>query len=150
MSNPELFLDSSALIAGVISATGASRALLQLAEARAIIIVISEQVIVETERALARKAPQALPAYREALRYTGLRIVSDPSPEDVQTHKEIIQDETDVPIVVAGMQAQTDFLVTLNRRHFLDDPAVAKKSGLQIGTPGDALAWVRQQLGKGR
>jgi hypothetical protein len=34
-------------------------------------------------------------------------------------------------------------------KHFIDDPQVAGRSGLQIGTPGDALAWVRQQLGAG-
>jgi hypothetical protein len=38
------------------------------------------------------------------------------------------------------MQCNARFLVTLNRRHFLDDPEVIKKSGLKIGTPGEALA----------
>ena len=44
------------------------------------------------------------------------------------------------------MQIQTDYLVTLNRRHFIDDLAVADRSKLRMGTPGDALAWVRQHL----
>jgi hypothetical protein len=44
---------------------------------------------------------------------------------------------------LAAVQANLDFLVTLNRTHFIDDPAVAQKSGLRIGTPGDALHWVR-------
>jgi len=39
-----------------------------------------------------------------------------------------------------------DFLATHNRKHFLDDPKVAELSGLRIGTPGDALAWVRENL----
>ncbi|MDX9865493.1 MAG: hypothetical protein RBT34_11875 [Anaerolineaceae bacterium] len=39
-----------------------------------------------------------------------------------------------------------DFLVTLNRRHFIDDPRVVQVSGLRIGTPGDALAWVRERM----
>ena len=38
-------------------------------------------------------------------------------------------------------------LVTLNRRHFIDDPEVARHSDLRIGTPGDALAWVRGEIG---
>ena len=46
------------------------------------------------------------------------------------------------------MDAKVDFLVTLNRKHFIDDPGVAMKSGLRIGTPGDALGWVRGQLSK--
>jgi len=146
MPRPNLFLDSSALFAGVISATGASRALLILSEAGRIGIIVSEQVLTETERALARKVPQALPYYRAALRSTGLQIVRDPAPDAVAAQHDIIHHQADVPIVLAAMQAQVDFLVTLNRRHFIDDPGVAERSGLRIGTPGDALDWVRGQL----
>ncbi|RMF02361.1 MAG: PIN domain-containing protein [Chloroflexi bacterium] len=146
MSTPDLFLDSSALFAGVVSSTGASRALLLLAEAKIITITISEQVIVETEHALARKIPRAIPAYRKALRSSNLRIIPTPTLADIAPHLDIIAHQADVPVVVAAMKAQTDYLVTLNRKHFLDNPAVAQNSGLRIGMPGDALAWVRDQL----
>ena len=105
-------------------------------------------MLAETERALVRKVPRALPNYREGLRATGLHIVRDPTPEQIKTHKDIIAHEADVPIVVAAIQAKTDYLVTLNRRHFIDDPDVVARSGLRIGTPGDALAWVRKFLSK--
>ncbi len=78
MSGPDLFFDNSALFAGIASASGASRALLLLAEAGQVSITISEQVVAETERAVARKIPRALPNCREALRATGQRIVGDP------------------------------------------------------------------------
>ena len=146
MSGPDLFFDSSALFAGIVSASGASRALLLLAEAGLVSITVSEQVVAETERAVARKIPRALPNYREALRATGLRIVSNPSPKEIEAHKNIIRHQADVPIIVAAMKVQTDYLVTLNRRHFVDDPNVAARSGLRIGPPGDALAWVRERL----
>jgi len=142
----KLFFDSSALFAGVLSPSGAARALLVLAEAGRFHLLVSEQVVAETERALARKAPRGLPLYREALRAARIHIVRDPSPEDVDRHRGIIAHAADVPIIVAAMQAQVDYLVTLNRRHFLDDPAVAERSGLRIGTPGDALHWLRTRL----
>jgi predicted nucleic acid-binding protein len=148
MPNPNLFFDSSALFAGVVSADGASRALLIVAEGGSITITVSEQVVAETERSLALKVPRALPAYREALRSTGLRIVQNPSAEDVRVYMNVIVHQADVPIVVAAMQAKVDYLVTLNRRHFIDDPGVATRSGVRIGTPGDALVWVRGQLAK--
>ena len=59
---------------------------------------------------------------------------------------DIIAHRADVAIVVAAMQVKTDYLVTLNRRHFIDDPAVADRSKLRIGTPGDTLAWARRYL----
>ena len=146
MPSPDLFLDSSALFAGVISPDGAARALLLLAEIELVTVIISEQVVTETERAVARKVPRALNYYREALRSTGLRIVRDPLPEEVEAHRDVVAHQADVPIVVAAMGASVDYLVTFNRRHFVDGPGVADRSGLRIGTPGDALAWVRERL----
>ena len=146
MPSPELFFDSSALFAGIVSASGASRALLVLAEAGQIAISVSEQVVTETERAVARKLPRALPDFREAIRATGLHIVRDPTPAEIDAYADIIAHKADVPIVVAAMKVKTDHLVTLNRCHFIDDPAVADRSNLRIGTPGDALAWARQHL----
>jgi predicted nucleic acid-binding protein len=147
MSRPNLFFDSSALFSGVISASGASRALLLLAEVGQVRLTVSEQVVAETERAVARKIPQALSDYRDALRSSGLRIVGDPPGVEVNAHRGIIRHQADVSIVVAAMQAKADYLVTLNRRHFIDDPDVALRSGLRIGLPADALAWVRERLG---
>ena len=72
--------------------------------------------------------------------------MNDPNQEAVVMHHDLIRHAADIPIVLAAMDAGVDYLVTLNRRHFIDDPEVARKSGLRIGTPGDALAWVRQQL----
>ena len=146
MSGPDLFFDSSALFAAIISATGAGRALLVLAEAGQVTITVSEQVVAETERAVARKIPRALPDFRVAIRATGLRIAPDPSHDEIEVWVDVISHRADVPIVVAAIQVKTDYLVTLNRRHFIDDPAVAERSKLRIGTPGDALSWLRENL----
>ena len=75
MPRATLFLDSSALVAGILSAQGAARALLLLAEVGVIALVVSEQVIAETERAIARKVPRALPDLRRAIRRTDRKSV---------------------------------------------------------------------------
>ena len=69
-----------------------------------------------------------------------------PSPQEIEAHRDVVAHRADVPIVVAAMKAQVDYLVSFNRRHLIDDPGVAAQSGLRIGTPGDALAWVRELL----
>ena len=147
MSRINLFLDSSALMAGLISAEGAARALLLLGEDGVIQLTVSEQVIVEIERNLARKAPRAVPFAREMIRIAKVRILRDPPLDEVRQRMDWISHAADVPILVAAHRDQVDYLVTLNRRHFLDDAEVAQRSGLRIGSPGDALAWVREQLG---
>ena len=146
MSGVNLFLDSSVLFSGIVSASGAARVLLLLAETEHIVVTISEQVVTETERALARKAPQALNDLRQAILASKAQIVRDPSTEDVSAHLNWISHPADVPILLAAMHAGVDYLVTLKRRHFIDDPGVARKTGLRIGTPGEALAWVRGQI----
>jgi len=145
MPKNNFFLDSSALIADAISPSGAARILLLLAEAEKLNIIISEQVIEETERSLAKKSPQNLPDFRRFIKVINPIIVQISS-EEITNCLYMISDPTDAPILAAAIKAKADFLVTHNRRHFLDDPKVAKKSGLKIGTPGDALSWIRETL----
>ncbi|MEW5828562.1 MAG: PIN domain-containing protein [Chloroflexota bacterium] len=146
LTKSKLFFDSSALIAGVLSRTGAACVLMLFAEQDKLDLYISEHVIEECERSLARKAPAALPAFRNALKDTQPKIVAALASEEIQPCLYMIADPTDAPILAAAIKAKVDFLVTHNRRHFLDDPKVAEKSGLKIGTPGDALAWIRENL----
>ncbi len=146
MARASLFLDSSVLFSGAASATGAARALLVLGETGQIGLMISLQVAIETERALARKAPQSIPVFRQLMQAAKIRMVPDPPPEEVKRYVNLIAHEADCPILAAAVLAQADYLVTLNRKHFIDDPEIASKSGLLIGTPGDALEWIRQRF----
>lgn len=141
-----IFLDSSALIAGAISETGAAHVLLQLGESEDIFLTISEMVIVESERSVAKKSPRNLNDLRSLIKTAKVKIVPDPSSKEVETNLYLIGDPSDVPILLAAMKAKVDYLATHNRRHFLDDPKVAERSGLKIGTPGDVLAWIRENL----
>jgi predicted nucleic acid-binding protein len=63
MPKLNIFLDSSALIAGVISPKGAAHVLLQLGEQEEILLTISEMVVTESERAITKKAPKNLNVY---------------------------------------------------------------------------------------
>lgn len=145
MEKFRVFMDSSALIAGIISETGAAHVLLQLSESGAITIVVNEYVITECERSFARKSPRNLPLLQLAIKKSRLQILEDPTPEENQANLYLISDPQDVPILLSALQAKADFLVTHNRKHFLDDPQVAEKTGLHIGTPGDAIIWLREQ-----
>lgn len=139
-----VFLDSSALFSGVFSSRGASRALLMLAEAGVIQLCVSEQVIAETENALARKAPGALPFYRRTLKSTGLLILPDPAAPELDAYAGLIGDRTDVPILAAAARADVDYLASLDQ-HFA---AVGESPDIdlpRIGTPREVLAWLRQE-----
>ncbi len=142
-----IFLDSSALIAGAISESGAAHVLLNLGESRDIVLTVSELVIIESERSIARKSPSNLNDLRRLIKSANLQIVRDPSRKEVEAKLYLINDPTDMPILVAAMKAKVDYLATHNRKHFLDNPKVAELSGLRIGTPGEVLVWLRDNLG---
>lgn len=141
-----IFLDSSALIEGAISESGAAHVLLNLGEIKDIVLITSELVLLESERSMAKKSPSNLNDLRSLIKSSNMRIVENPSKEEVEANLYIIKDPNDVPILLAAMKAKVDYLATHNRRHFLDDPKVAEKSGIKIGTPGDVLAWLRKNL----
>jgi len=84
MSKAKIFLDSSALIAGVLSPVGAARVLLVMSERAEILLFINEHVITETERSLAKKVPQALPEFRRTLKNADIKIIPNPSAREVK------------------------------------------------------------------
>lgn len=146
MNKANIFLDSSALIAGVISETGAAHVLLQLGESEDIELMVSEWVIDETKRSVTRKVPDILDEVDKAIAKSKIKIDADPSNEEIQANLYLMEDPNDIPILLVAMRGKVDFLATHDRKHFLDDPKVAENSGLRIGTPGDALAWLRENL----
>ena len=141
-----IFLDSSALIAGAISESGAAHVLLNLGESQDIVLTVSELVILESERSMAKKAPSNLNDLRNLIKASNLRIVENPTKKEVKANLYLINDPNDVPILLAAMKARVDYLATHNRKHFLDDQKVTERSGIKIGTPGDVLAWLRENL----
>jgi len=56
----KVFIDTSALIAGILSPTGAAHEVLRLCEAGVVKAVMSRQVLVEADRNLSEKLPAFL------------------------------------------------------------------------------------------
>ena len=144
MKRPKVFLDASVLFAAAASATGASRAIVVLAEIGLIKVIVSSQVLEETERNLSRKAPRALPFYRQVIASLDLELVDEPAPGKVAECTEVIEAK-DAPILAAAMEAKPARLVTLNTKHFVV-PEVIAFSKLMIQTPGEFIREIRRIL----
>ncbi len=146
MKKINIFLDSSALIAGIISETGAAHVLLQLGETGDIQLTVSKMVIEETRRSISRKSADKLEDVQKEIKRSGIKIVADPSAKEVQANLYLMGDPNDVPILLAAMENKVDHLATHDRKHFLADSKIEERSGIKIGTPGDVLAWIRENL----
>jgi predicted nucleic acid-binding protein len=106
-------------------------------------LVVSRQVLLETERNLRRKLPDGLPLVAEWLSCLSLKMVDDLLPERYMRWVSIIE-EKDAPILAAAVDAQVDYLVTLNTRDFT--PEVMNAAGLTILTPSQFIERVRDIL----
>jgi predicted nucleic acid-binding protein len=109
-------LDADVLIAGLLSRTGASHAILILGEIGLLKLVLPEAVIDEVRRNLAGKLSQALPLFEEFLRSVPVRIYR-PTARDRERASPLTEPK-DMPILAAAIGAGTPLLVTHNVRHF--------------------------------
>jgi predicted nucleic acid-binding protein len=140
---PKVFVDANVLIAGSASRSGASRAVLGLAEIGLIQLFVTRQVIDETERNIRQKLPKALPTFTELLVHLNLTILDDPSPESFRRWFQIIE-EKDAPILEAAVQMAADYLLSLNTKNFTPDVAIT--TGLTIQTPATFVHHIRNIL----
>src|SRR5262245_19004290 len=122
MNKVHLFLDSSALIAGVLSTTGAAHALLMIGEDERILVTVSEWVVIESEEALSRKSPKNIKTLRNSLIVSKFQIVPDPTAKEVQGNLYLMDDPDDIAVLLAAMKAKVDYLATHDRKHFIDNP----------------------------
>lgn len=109
-------VDADVLIAGLLSRTGASHAILVLGELGLIRLILPEAAVVEVRRNLATKLPEAAPLFDEFLRTVPLQI-QRPTSHDRERASDLA-DAKDVPVLAAAISAGARLLVTHNVRHF--------------------------------
>ena len=146
MAIARVFLDTSALFAGIWSPTGGARRILELGEAGVVSLLVSAQVLGEIESVVRRKAPSELGALAMILDCCGVAPSPDPSHRELSFARAICRHAGDARILAAAIATRPDYFVTLDREHFLDDQAVRAGAPFPIGTPGDFLAWLRQRF----
>jgi predicted nucleic acid-binding protein len=140
------FLDTSALFAGIWSAEGGARMLLKLGETGAIRLLVSSHVLDEIERVLRRKAPDTLGQLAMILDRASVEVAPPPPAAVIRESQALISHPGDAQVLAAAWTARVDYLVTLDRQHFLNNLALRKALPFPVGTPGDFLAWYRRQF----
>ena len=142
----KIYLDSSALFAGIWSAAGGARMILRLGEAHALQIFVSSQVLSEVENAVHRKAPETLGFLALLLDQSRVSVLSQPDEETVEACIQIVQHPGDAQVLAAARSSDIDYFVTLDKKHFLENPDLLQAAQFPIGTPGDFLTWFRAML----
>jgi len=139
------FVDASVFFSACFSARGASRAILQECLRGKVGLVISHVVVEEVRRNLStssRNAATLLDVFQQFLNTLPFEWVQA---TEHQVHAaEKYTEPKDAAIVAAAQKAAVDYLVTLDRKHLVNQPEVAKRSGLKIVLPEVLLAEIRK------
>jgi predicted nucleic acid-binding protein len=148
---PELriFLDTSALFAAVVSTTGGSREILRLGEAGLLRVTLGPMVLSELDSVLNRKSPRSRAYIALLLDRSGVWTGPEASLNDLERAKGIVRYRPDAQIIAEALAAQSDYLVTYDREHMLENPLV-NQLPFPAGTAGDFLGWFREYWLKGR
>jgi predicted nucleic acid-binding protein len=143
---PELrvFLDTSALFAAVLSATGGARALLKLGESGAVRVWVGPTVLQEADEVFRRKAPDLLPLLAALLHQAQARVGPAATAEQQRHAAALVDYAPDARIVAETLACQADYLVTHDQEHLLRNPRLGDLP-YNVGTPGACLAWLRQR-----
>ena len=132
-------VDADVLIAGLLSRTSASHAILVLGELGLLRLVLPEVAVAEVRRNLAAKLSEAAPLFEEFLRAVPVQI-HRPTAHDRERARELA-DAKDIPILAAAIGAGARILVTHNIRHFRSG------QGVRVLRPRTLIEEVRGWLG---
>jgi predicted nucleic acid-binding protein len=132
-------VDADVLIAGLLSRTGASHAILVLGELGLLRLVLPEVAVAEVRRNLTAKLPDAVPLFEEFLRAVPVQIYH-PTPHERERARELANAK-DVAILAAAIGARAPILVTHNIRHFRSG------EGVRVVRPRTFIEEVRAWMG---
>jgi predicted nucleic acid-binding protein len=134
-----LFFDASVLVAAAGSATGASALVVETCHRGLARAVASRTVLLEAERNIRNKlGNNSLLRFYEALGLLDLEIVPDPTSRAIDAQTRIIHAK-DAHVIAVASVAGVDFLLTLDRKHFMTRAVLEAGLPFEILTPGDLL-----------
>jgi putative PIN family toxin of toxin-antitoxin system len=134
-----VFIDANCLIAAVLSPTGGSFALIEKAFKGEFELYLSEYVLEETFSVLKEKYPQNLIIFNLLIGKIKYKLLPEPTQKEVEGVIQYI-DFKDAPVLAAAIKGKVDFLITLDKKHFIENPKLKKmKLPFKIMSPGDFL-----------
>jgi len=145
-----VMVDANVLVAG----TGWPRfpyEVLQHAVKRDYQLVLCPLLIKEAEKYVERIIPHRLPNFRAILEDSQYEVISDPSPEEIESHQNILRDPKDVYVAVAAINVQVDLLITQDKDFTDRDESTTKlHEKLNVMLPGtflrEHMSWTSEAL----
>ncbi len=139
-----IFFDTSVCIAALLSPEGGAGELLRLVEAGAWLMVVSEKVVVESDRVLGKRFPHLIQESRRLWETLAPEIAADPTPKAVAPFLKRLP-PGDAAILCSAQMARVSAFVTWNTRDFMK-PGIETLVSFPIVIPGDCLKLFRKWI----
>lgn len=75
-------------------------------------LVLSPLVINQARRHLEKRFTKHLARFENFLKEVEYELIPDPPPEEIAAHQDLVRDLSDVPIALAAITAQVDYIVS--------------------------------------
>lgn len=138
----KVFLDANIFFAATRSPRGGSGFVLELAKARRLEIITVNHALLEAERNITKKlGVRYLNRYYQNLLKVKPKIqpISFITLEEIAKLKRLLP-EKDIPILFGATISKTEVLLTLDKKHFLDNIKLKKaRLPFEVMNPGDFL-----------
>ena len=143
----KIFLDSNVLLSGLFSDRGAPRIILDLLALDLPILAgaTGRYNLMEVERNLKSKMPEALPVYHHYLPKLGLEIVPLPTLETVKSMLGTLADK-DIPVLASAISCGAEYLVTGDKKDFGSLKRTQQRYNLAIVSPSEFVEKVFPSL----
>lgn len=131
-------MDTSVLFAGSLSSSGFARDLIIAGARGDLEIVLSQFVILETRRNLAKKAPHGLSFFEVFLASDSVQSIEPPATLVRQVGTVIAL--KDAPVVAGAVHSMAQFVATYDRKHLLSQArTIREQFGIIVETPEAVL-----------
>lgn len=134
----KVFIDASVFIAASESSTGGSSVIFEACQKGILKPVTSRLVLREAERNIQKKLSAATLARFYRL-VSELQLQLQPLPGDYRSFGRIIR-EKDAHVLAAAVKSGSDYLITLDRKHFKTERIEKANLPIKIRTPKEFLA----------
>ena len=134
----KVFFDTSVILAACKSKSGGSSFILMLCRKGKIKGCISRYVVYEIKKSSSILSQQEKQRLNFLILQCKLEITEDPPKKIVEKYYSIIN-KKDAPILASAISANTDYLVTLNSKHFMRPELKIAVKSMKIVTPKDFI-----------
>ena len=138
---PRLFIDSSVLFSAANSERGHSRDLVLMSTREELVLVLSNYVLEETRRNLARLKQPKNVDLEHLLSEAETEIVAVNRDDILRAAEKAVL--KDAPIIAAAKKAKVTMLVSLDKKHILGRPDLETYINAPILTPKEAFQKIK-------